>query len=185
MYRCHNVSSTVLKVARVQLWHQVEYKSVSPCFLLNLGYLRIYRCHNGSSTYVKVARVQLWQQVDYKCVAPCFEQVFGYVWEHTGATMDRLQLSILNEVSFDTKSSAGVFLNAFCNILVLCGDTGATSWRVQLWRLHEFRFYSNLSTGLFFFMFSARFAFSVKYWCHNDSRTVVTVLRVHLWHQRG
>jgi hypothetical protein len=59
MYRCHNVSSTVLKVARVQLWHQVEYKSVSPCFLLNLGYLRIYRCHNGSSTYVKVARVQL------------------------------------------------------------------------------------------------------------------------------
>jgi hypothetical protein len=121
---------------------------------------------------VKVARVQLWQQVDYKCVAPCFEQVFGYVWEHTGATMDRVQLSRLNEVSFDTKSIAGVFLHVFCNIWVLCEDTGTTTCRVQLWRLHEFRFYSNWSTELFFFMFSPRFGFSgniqVSQWIDNN-----------------
>jgi hypothetical protein len=76
--------------------------------------------------------------------------------------MVRVQLSRLNEVRFDTKSSAWVFLQGFCNIWVLCEDTGATSCREKLWRLHEFRFYRNLSTGLFFFMFSARFAFSLN-----------------------
>jgi hypothetical protein len=105
-YRNQHGSSTVGKVEKVQICHQVGYMTVSPSFLQVLIYLGRYRCRPrvhlghqeeymsvssscflftvkrhvpaGSSTVGNVARVQLKQQEDNMTVSLYLSSNFGF-----------------------------------------------------------------------------------------------------------